>query len=100
MQNRRAPFGRVVGILATIAFIFSLVINTTPAYAASVLILTIVGNPNNTQVDVGQTITYDISFSCNSDTGDCGQLNISDTLPPELQIISVNAPPTAQGYVT
>ncbi len=43
-------------------------------------------------VFAGDFVEYQIQFACNSLTGDCGNLSITDNLPAELEIISCTAP--------
>lgn len=49
------------------------------------------GDGQPTTVAVGGQVIYVIRGSCNSLTGDCGTLTISDVLPPELEVVSCSA---------
>ena len=46
------------------------------------------GTGQATTVSTGQQVVYVVRGSCNSLTGDCGQLRIDDILPPELEVVS------------
>lgn len=46
------------------------------------------GTGQPTTVAVGGQVVYVIRGSCNSLTGDCGQLRVDDVLPPELEVVS------------
>ncbi len=47
---------------------------------------------SNNMVFAGDFVEYQIQFACNSLTGDCGNLTITDNLPAELEIISCSPP--------
>ncbi len=79
MHLRAALFGAVALFLAT-------------AVAAQTQVLQKqLGTGQPTTVNVGGQVIYVIRGSCNSLTGDCGTLTISDTLPPELEVVSCSA---------
>lgn len=46
------------------------------------------GTGQATTVAPGAQVVYVIRGSCNSLTGDCGQLRVDDILPPELEVVS------------
>ena len=46
----------------------------------------------DTQRDVGEIITYRFDLSCNSQTDDCGDLTITDSLPSGMVIENCSAP--------
>jgi len=49
----------------------------------------LVGGSNR---DVGDIVQYKLNLACNSNTGNCGSLTISDTLPSELELVSCATP--------
>jgi len=46
----------------------------------------------STQRDVGDIVTYTLKTSCNSLTGDCGDLTITDTAPNGMEVIGCSVP--------
>ncbi len=75
-----------------IALVLFLLIPMGPAWAAGVLTLTKDPVSGNT-VKTGGLITYEIKPACNSNTGNCGTLNITDNLPAGVVLESCSLPP-------
>ena len=61
------------------------------AHAQTQVLQKQLGPGQPTTVAVGQQVIYVIRGSCNSLTGDCGELRINDVLPPELEVVSCSA---------
>lgn len=61
------------------------------AFAQTQVLQKQLGVGQSTTIAVGQQVVYVIRGSCNSLSGNCGQLRIDDVLPPELEIVSCSA---------
>ncbi|MEI2781438.1 MAG: SdrD B-like domain-containing protein [Candidatus Competibacter sp.] len=77
--------------------LFGLLLSPSFAFAEGTHSFVKVLDNANPSVQPGETVIYRLSMSCNSLTGGCGQLTITDAIPPELEVISCNVPP---GFTT
>ncbi|MCB1588726.1 MAG: hypothetical protein KDI56_07470, partial [Xanthomonadales bacterium] len=73
---------------------------SVPAWAQNQSLLTELNPATPTAFAPGATVVYRVTASCNNLTGGCGNLNISDTLPVQLEALSCNAPPSVSCTIT
>ena len=73
---------------------------SVPAWAQNQSLLKELNPATPTAFAPGATVVYRVTASCNNLTGGCGNLNISDTLPVQLEALSCNAPPSVSCTIT
>lgn len=90
---------RTIIVIASVIFwVFTQIL---PVFAAGTLLLNIALGPQYSgPFSTGDEIQYRISFSCNSLQESCGDLLITSTLDPNLEVISFEVPTGFTGNVS
>lgn len=91
------PSLQLESLVSSFFLLFGLLLSPGFAFAEGTQSFVKVLDNANPSVQPGETVIYRLSMSCNSLTGGCGRLTITDAIPPELEVISCSVAP---GFTT